>query len=171
MMTTDRQSQHTFAVEQWAANSASNRASRASLVLTGAGRKWRASAVGNGAVDALLKAVDRALEPVLGEGVELTEYVVEATGRGHDAAATVHVSIRPRAEGNGTSFSWDSDGRNILGASVAAYLGAINELVIEHAIDVARLAPAPGDTARHEAAPDHEVLSGARGRLMGAYNS
>jgi hypothetical protein len=50
-----------LSIERWSATSGSERGSRASLVLHGGGHRWRAHADGNGAVDALMRAVDDAL--------------------------------------------------------------------------------------------------------------
>ena len=46
--------------------SGSNVNSRAAVVIHGAGHDWKASAEGNGAVDALFRAVDRRSSDVLG---------------------------------------------------------------------------------------------------------
>ena len=60
-----------LSIERWSATSGSERGSRASLVLHGGGHRWRAHADGNGAVDALMRAVDDALAPLLGTGVQV----------------------------------------------------------------------------------------------------
>lgn len=138
----------TFSVERWSATSASHRDSRADLVLAGAGRRWRAHATGNGAVDALLRAVDLALTPVLGNGVELQTYNVHATGEGHDTAAVVTLSLRQRTdEAHAPSYPGRGTHDNILEASLVAYVDGINRLVAHGDIDVAAAAPAPGETA------------------------
>ncbi|MDQ3689442.1 MAG: hypothetical protein M3406_05295, partial [Chloroflexota bacterium] len=72
-----------LSIERWSATSGSERGSRASLVLNGGGHRWRAHADGNGAIDALMRAVDDALAPLLGKGVELATYDVHAAGPGH----------------------------------------------------------------------------------------
>jgi hypothetical protein len=160
-----------FAIERWSASSGSSRASRADLVLTGAGRTWRAHATGNGAVDALLRAVDLALGPVLGKGVELQTYNVHATGQGHDTQAAVTLSLRPR-EGDTHAPAYPGRGLhdNVLEASVAAYVDAINRMVAHAEIDVAAAAPAPGATDRPDSEHDSETRRGHRDTLMGIYN-
>ena len=52
-------------LERWTVTSGSNVNSRAAVVVRGAGHDWKASAEGNGPVDALYRAVDRALSEVL----------------------------------------------------------------------------------------------------------
>ena len=76
-----------LSIERWSATSGSERGSRASLVLHGGGHRWRAHADGNGAIDALMRAVDDALAPLLGEGISLATYDVHASGPGHEATA------------------------------------------------------------------------------------
>ena len=119
-----------FTLERWSASSASNRPSRANLVLTGANRAWRAHASGNGAVDALLRAVDTALRGVLGEGVEMQTYNVHAAGQGHDTDAMVTVSLRLRSDDeHAPSYPGRGVHANVLEASVLAYVDGINRLV------------------------------------------
>jgi 2-isopropylmalate synthase len=138
-----------FTLDRWSASSASNRPSRANLVILGADRAWRAHASGNGAVDALLRAVDTALGSVLGDGVELQTYNVHAAGQGHDTEAMVTVSLRLRSDdAHAPAYPGRGVHDNVLEASVLAYVDAINRLVAHGRIDVAAAAPAPGETAR-----------------------
>lgn len=138
-----------FTLDKWSATSASNRPSRANLVITGASRAWRAHASGNGAVDALLRAVDTALASVLGDGVELQTYNVHAAGEGHDTDAMVTVSLRLRSDDeHAPAYPGRGVHANVLEASVLAYVDAINRLVAHGRIDVAAAVPAPGSTTR-----------------------
>lgn len=144
-----------FAVVRWSASSSNSRPSRATLVIRGGGRNWRAHTTGNGAVDALLKAVDVALAPVLDEGVELQTYNVHATGDGHDAAAAVTVSLRARSDDpHAPSYPGRGVHENILEASLMAYVDAINRLVAHANVDVAAAAPGPGETDLPSVADD-----------------
>src|SRR3990170_3618690 len=93
-----------LSVERWAASSGSERGSRANLVLSGGGHRWRANADGNGAIDALMRAVDNALVPLLGAGVVLATYDVHATGAGHEAKASISVSVRRREDESGPLY-------------------------------------------------------------------
>ena len=93
-----------LSIERWSATSGSERGSRASLVLQGGGHRWRAHADGNGAVDALMRAVDDALAPLLGEGVALATYDVHATGPGHETKASVSLSVRSRGDADGPLY-------------------------------------------------------------------
>ena len=137
-----------FSVERWSATSGSQRQSRADLVLDGAGRKWRAHANGNGAIDALLRAVDLALGSVLDDGVELQTYNVHATGHGHETAAVVTLSLRPRSgDPHAPAYPGRGTHDNVLEASLVAYVDAINRLVAHGNVDVVAAAPEPGETS------------------------
>lgn len=155
-------------LERWSATSGSERASRANLVLAGGGHRWRANAGGNGAIDALLRAVDNALQPLLGAGVELVSFDVHATTTGHDAGASIVVGVRRTGE-EGPIHVGRAVDENVLQASVVAYIDAINALLVHEEIDVAAAVPGPVATLRHETDPDHR--SRAKDRIMSAYNS
>ena len=159
----------TLAVERWSATSGSERASRANLTLIGGGHRWRANAGGNGAVDALLRAVDNALAPLLGPGVVLVSYDVHSSGTGHEAKASITVGIRRGDAPDGPIYPGRAVHDNVLQASVEAYVSAIGALLAEEGVDIAAAVPSPGETDRHETDPDHR--SGAKDRIMSAYNS
>lgn len=158
-----------LAVERWAASSGSERTSRANLTIVGGGHRWRANAAGNGAVDALMRAVDRALEPLLGEGVTLVSYDVHAAGVGHEAKASIAVGVRRQEASDGPTYPGSAVDDNVLQASVAAYVEAIAALLADEDVDIAAAVPSPGDTTRDETDPDHR--SGTKDKIMSAYNS
>jgi len=160
-----------FAIERWSASSGSSRASRADLVISGGGRNWRAHATGNGAVDALLRAVDTALAAVLGDGVELQTYNVHATGDGHDAMAAVTLSLRSRSDDeHAPAYPGRGVHENILEASLVAYVDAINRLVAHANIDVAAAVPAPGETDLPLRVEDADTSHRHRERFMEMFN-
>ena len=157
-----------LSIERWSATSGSERGSRASLVLHGGGHRWRAHADGNGAIDALMRAVDDALAPLLGEGISLATYDVHASGPGHEATASVSLSIRSRSDADGPLYPGSFESENVLEASVGAYVDAVNALLADTGVDIASAVPSPGDTNTHETDPEHR--SGAKDRIMSAYN-
>lgn len=158
-----------ISIERWAATSGSDRPSRANLILRGGGHQWRAHADGNGAIDALMRAVDRALEPLLGGGVELVSYDVHATGPGHETKASIALSVRGRDDADGLSYPGRAVHENVLEASLAAYVDALNTLLAHRETDIAAGVPSAGETDREETDPEHR--SGAKDRIMSAYNS
>ena len=158
-----------LSVERWSTTSGSERPSRANLTLIGGGHRWRANAGGNGAVDALLRAVDNALAPLLGLGVTLVSYDVHAAGSGHEAKASIAVGVRRSGAPDGPIYPGHAVHDNVLQASVEAYVRAIAALLTDEGVDIAASVPSPGDTDRHETDPDHR--SGAKDKIMTAYNS
>ena len=80
---------------RWTVTSGSNVNSRAAVVIRAGHHDWKASAEGNGAVDALYKAVDQALADVLGGHPRLVAYDVHALAEGPAAEGRVTVKIAP----------------------------------------------------------------------------
>ncbi len=160
-----------FRIERWSASSGNDRPSRASLVLAGGDRRWHAHATGNGAVDALMRAVDEAVARVLPEPLELLTYNVHATGHGHAAAASVTLSIRQASADPGApAYPGRATHANVLEASVAAYLDAINGLIVNRGIDVAAAAPLARGSRRKDVGEDAEARTHAANGLMDLYN-
>ncbi|MFC0214520.1 2-isopropylmalate synthase [Paenibacillus chartarius] len=79
------------------------------------------AAVGNGSVDSIYKAIDKAT----GEEVELEDYSIKSVSHGKDALGDVHVVLRQgdiSVHGRGIST-------DILEASAKAYVDAVNRLI------------------------------------------
>jgi 2-isopropylmalate synthase len=148
-------------LSRWTVTSGSNAQSRGAVVIEAGEHNWRASAEGNGAVDALFKAVDAALSDVLQGHPRLVGYDVHALAEGPEAEGLVIVAVQPppgegqRSEGlyNGKSRS-----TNIIAASIEAYVEALNSMLAEsHWAD----APATAGKGRKRPAEHH----GRRGQL------
>ncbi|MBA3850730.1 MAG: hypothetical protein C0502_12170, partial [Opitutus sp.] len=82
---------------RWTVTSGSNVQSRGAVVIEAGDHHWQASSQGNGAVDALFGAVDKALAAVLNGHPRLVGYEVRALGEGPGAEGLVSVRIRPPA--------------------------------------------------------------------------
>ena len=65
------------------------------MVIAAGDHEWRASAEGNGAIDALYRAVDKALSGVLAGHPRLLAYDIHALGEGTDTIGAVTVRIAP----------------------------------------------------------------------------
>ena len=89
-----------------------------------------AEGVGNGPVNALYSAVDRAVEPILGWHPILIAYEIKAVSAGEDAQGQVLVRCRRLTdEGPGALVvSGHGLSTNIIEASLEAYLSAVNKL-------------------------------------------
>ena len=120
---------------RWTVTSGSNVNSRGAVVIASGDHQWEAAAEGNGAVDALFRAVDRALAPVLSGHPRLMAYDVHAVAEGPDAEGKVTVTIAPPTGAEGARASGRYTGEvtstNIIAASIEAYIDAINELLAE----------------------------------------
>ena len=108
---------------RWSVTSGSAAQSRGVVVIEGGDHHWRASATGNGAVDALFRAVDDALADILEGHPRLVSYDVHAVAQGPDAEGRVTVAILP-PEGSGGArpggpYSGDVQGTNIIAAGGA----------------------------------------------------
>jgi hypothetical protein len=82
-------------LSRWTVTSGSNSQSRGAVVIEAGDHHWRASAEGNGAVDALFKAVDAALREVLEGHPRLVGYDVHALAEGPEAEGLVIVAVQP----------------------------------------------------------------------------
>jgi 2-isopropylmalate synthase len=142
-------------LEHWAAASRQGESSSGSVSLFHDGRTYRTFAGGNGPVDALLKAVDNALEQIIGGRPSLVDYQLRSIGSGEDAQGEAMVKITPpggtaagAAEGGGTgergaTFIGHGLSTNVVEASLRAYLSAVNKLLV--AERVASEAREPGE--------------------------
>jgi 2-isopropylmalate synthase len=79
------------------------------------------AALGNGSVDAIYKAIDKAT----GEEVELEDYSIKSVTQGKDALGEVHVVLKQ----NDVSVQGRGVSTDILEASARAYIDAINRLI------------------------------------------
>ncbi len=141
---------------RWTVTSGSNVQSRGAVVIEAGDHHWRASAEGNGAVDALFKAVDAALADVLGGHPRLVGYDVHALAEGPEAEGLVIVAIEPPAGVAGDRakglYNGKSRSTNIIAASIEAYVEALNTMLAEaHWAD----APASAGKRRRSSTEPH----------------
>ena len=120
---------------RWTVTSGSNTQSRGAVVIEAGDHHWQASSQGNGAVDALFGAVDKALAEVLDGHPRLVAYEVRALAEGPDAEGLVAVRIRPPAGAEGArgegEYSGASSSTNIIAASIEAYVQALSTMLDE----------------------------------------
>jgi 2-isopropylmalate synthase len=158
--TTDRPTLH---LARWTVTSGSNVQSRGAVVIDAGDHHWRASAEGNGAVDALFKAVDAALADVLEGHPRLVGYDVHALAENSEAEGLVIVAVQPPAGAEGARATGLYNGKarstNIIAASIEAYIEALNALLAED--HWAGAAESAGATKRRGGTEHH----GRRGEL------
>jgi 2-isopropylmalate synthase len=90
-------------------------------IRTAEGTTVEEAALGNGSVDAIYKAIDKATQ----EEVELDDYSIKSVTQGKDALGEVHVVMKQgdiSVQGRGIST-------DILEASAKAYIDAINRII------------------------------------------
>ena len=122
-------------LQRWTVTAGSNVNSRAAVVLHAGRHDWKATAEGNGAVDALLRSVDAALAEILGGHPRLLEYDVHALAEGPDAEGRVSVRIAPPVGADGARadgrYAGEVASTNIVAASVEAYVEALNAMLAD----------------------------------------
>ena len=132
-------------LEGWSVTSSSGANSTGTVSLSIGGEVRTAEATGNGPVDALYRAVDDAIRPILGWEPVLVDYEIRAVSGGEDAQGQVLVRCRrsiddgkgaPTATGHGLST-------NIIEASLEGYLVATNKL---HGAEIGSVSSAFGRT-------------------------
>jgi 2-isopropylmalate synthase len=123
-------------IEHWASASRQGESSSGNVSLFYEGRTFRAFAGGNGPVDALLSAVDNALEQIIDGRPRLVDYQLKSIGQGEDAQGEATVKIAaPTADGEAAEiFTGHGLSTNVVEASLRAYLAAVNKLIAEHPI-------------------------------------
>ena len=134
MTAAPRAAEATLHLARWTVTSGSNVRSRGAVVITSGDHEWRASATGNGAIDALYRAIDKALHDLLGGHPRLLAFDIHALGEGSDTIGGVTVRIAPPASGGergSGEYDGDARGPNIISASIEAYVLALNAMLDE----------------------------------------
>ena len=142
----------TLHLARWTVQSGSNARSRGAVIIDAGDHHWRASAEGNGAIDALFRAVDQALSEILDGHPRLLAYDIHALGEGTDTIGVVTVRIAPpdAAGERGTGeYVGEARSTNIIAASIEAYIVALNAMLGE---------------AHWEGAPEAAAVTGKRAR-------
>jgi 2-isopropylmalate synthase len=124
----------TLQLARWTVTSGSNARSRGAVIIDAGDHHWRASAEGNGAIDALFRAVDQALSEILDGHPRLLAYDIHALGEGTDTIGAVTVRIAPPdigGERGSGEYTGEARGPNIIAASIEAYITALNALLGE----------------------------------------
>ena len=142
----------TLHLARWTVTSGSNARSRGAVILDAGEHHWRASAEGNGAIDALFRAVNKALAEVLDGHPRLLAYDIHALGEGTDTVGVVTVRIAPpdvAGERGSGEYEGEARGPNIIAASIEAYIVALNAMLAEaHWSGAPEAAAATGTRAR-----------------------
>ena len=81
---------------------------------------------GDGPIDSAF----RAIEQIIGEHFELDDFQIQSITRGREAMGSALVRLRS----NGKLYSGNGVSTDIIGASIRAYVNALNKIVYEESV-------------------------------------
>ncbi|PWI58324.1 2-isopropylmalate synthase [Sulfoacidibacillus thermotolerans] len=114
--------QHAFALDYLHVSCGNQPLATATVRVTGPNGVFEEAAVGNGPIEAIYRAIDRAT----GEEVELTSYQISSVTPGQDALGEVRVQVRA----NDRLVTGRHVASDVMEASARAYVDAINRVMI-----------------------------------------
>ena len=115
----------TYALQQFIVNSGNVFASTAQVVLTRGEEELQSVAIGNGPIDAAFQAVSQ----IIGHAYELDDFQIHTVTEGQESIGSANVKLRA----NGKVYSGNGISRDIIGASIRAYVNALNKIIYEEA--------------------------------------
>lgn len=115
----------TYQLESYVINSGNVIAATANITMNKNGEKISGLAGGDGPIDAAFLAI----EQIVGHRYELDDFQIQAVTEGQEAMGSALVKLR----NNGKLYSGKGISTDIIGASIRAYLNAINKIVYEEA--------------------------------------
>ncbi len=115
----------TYRLESYVINTGNTISASAQMKLTKNGQTLSGVSLGDGPVDAAFLAI----ESILGRHYELDDFQIQAVTEGREAMGESVVKLRS----GGKLYSSRGISTDIIGASVHAYLNAINKIVYEEA--------------------------------------
>lgn len=111
----------TYKLENYVINSGNIISASANIKLIKNGEELSGISVGDGPIDASFKAI----EQILGHHYELDDFQIQSVTEGREAMGQAVVKLRV----NGNLYSGTGISTDIIGASVRAYINAINKIV------------------------------------------
>ncbi len=114
-----------YKLDTFVINSGNVISATANLCLEKDGEKLRSVAVGDGPVDASFLAI----EQIIGHHYELDDFQIQTVTEGREAMGSALVKLRA----NGKLYSGNGISTDIIGASIRAYLSALNKIVYDEA--------------------------------------
>ncbi len=113
----------TYILDSFVINSGNIISSTAHIVLDRDGRKLDGVCVGDGPIDAAFMAI----EQIIGHHFELDDFQIQSVTEGREAVGDALVKLRSQ----GRLYSGRGISTDIVGASIAAYISALNKIVYE----------------------------------------
>ena len=115
----------TYTLEQYSTQSGNTMTASAQINMTKDGVTLKGISVGDGPIDAAF----RTIEQITGRHFELDDFQIQAITEGHEATGSAIVKLRY----NGKSYSGKGLSTDIIGASIRAYISALNKILYEEA--------------------------------------
>ena len=115
----------TYKLENYVVNTGNIITSSAQVTLDKDGKTYQGVSIGSGPIDAAFLAI----EQVIGQHFELDDFQIQSVTEGKEAMGSALVKLRA----NGKLYSGNGISTDILGASIRAYLSAVNKIVYEEA--------------------------------------
>ena len=112
-----------YKLENFVINSGNIITATANVLLDKNGEKLRGVGVGDGPVDAAFLAI----EQIIGHHYELDDFQVQTVTEGRDAMGSALVKLRA----DGKIYSGNGISTDIIGASIRAYISALNKIVYD----------------------------------------
>ena len=112
-----------YRIDNYVINSGNIITATANLTLERDGEKLRSVAIGDGPVDAAFLAI----EQIIGHHYELDDFQIQTVTEGREAMGSALVKLRA----NGKLYSGNGISTDIIGASIRAYISALNKIVYE----------------------------------------
>lgn len=113
----------TYRLKHYSIHSVNTMAASAQLLLEKGEEQMQGIAIGDGPIDASFKTI----EQITGHHFELDDFQIQSITRGHEAVGSALVKLRH----NGKLYSGNGISTDIIGASIRAYINALNKIVYE----------------------------------------
>ena len=114
-----------YRIDNYVINSGNVITATANLLLDHNGEKVRGVGVGDGPIDAAFDAI----EQIIGHHYELDDFQIQTVTEGRDAMGSALVKLRA----DGKVYSGSGISTDIIGASIRAYISALNKIVYDEA--------------------------------------
>jgi len=113
----------TYRVQNYVINSGNIITATANILLEKSGEAHRGVGIGDGPIDAAFQAI----EQIIGHHYELDDFQIQTVTEGRDAMGSALVKLRA----GGRVYSGTGISTDIIGASIRAYISALNKIVYE----------------------------------------
>jgi len=113
----------TYTLDNYVINSGNIISASAQITLERDGKTVQGVCIGDGPIDAAFRAIDQ----IIGHHYELDDFQIQAVTEGKEAVGQALVKLRT----NGRVYGGSGISTDILGASLRAYLNAVNKIIYE----------------------------------------